>query len=153
MFYRSGDATLGRQHDYKCCCPPRFVIRFWNLLSMQTICHCCTPLQLTLANICKVILRKVVPSMKVEPSVFFTSRQVPLSTLITKCTKSTQSTQTVKTFLDSSSFSWTGALHHWHQWTDGRTGNNNQLCFYFLMSFGHWEFANGWHLWWSPNPH
>ena len=100
MFYRSGYATLGRQHDYKCCCPPRFVIRFWNLLSMQTICHCCTPLQLTLANIYKVTLRKVVPSMKVEPSVFFTSRHVPLSTLITKCTKNTQSTQTVKTLLD-----------------------------------------------------
>ena len=48
MFYWAGDATLGRQHDYKCCCPPRFVITFLNLLSMQTICHWCSPPQLTL---------------------------------------------------------------------------------------------------------
>ena len=92
MFYRSGDTTLGGQHDYKCCRPPRFVNRFWNLLSMQTICHWCSPPQLTLANIYKVTLRKVAPSMKVEPSVFFTSRYVPLSTLITKCTKNTHYT-------------------------------------------------------------
>ena len=60
-------------------------------------------------------------------------KQVPLSTMITKCTKNTQTTQTVKTLLDSSSFPRPGAIHHWYQWTDGRTGNNNQLCFYFLI--------------------